>query len=200
MKQNVFNGMMALSFFAASACLAGTPSLPETQITSVNLSKYKTFGWDPSQKNLMTENPRSISAVSKRAVIAQMQARGYILDMNSPQLIVKLEAKVQSPADAQLVTPQQVGTDAPVIVISDLVLSMTDAKTNELVWSNSADIRISNAQEKIPAKSFQDAVNELYASYPVLHSRSKYGEGYVSLPPPPAQNNDIKWWYDGRTR
>lgn len=187
MNHNFFNGLLALSLIGASACMAEPASAPEPGNHSADLSKYKSFGWDPSQKNLMTENPRSISSVSKRAVIAQMRARGYTLDVNSPQLIVKLEAKVQNSADAQA------------IVISDLVLSMTDAKTGGLVWSNAADIRISDIQEKIPASAVQDAVNALYANYPVTYSKSKYGEGYVSLPPPPVQNNEIKW-YVGTTR
>lgn len=193
MKSKLIKSLLVLSIAGASVCLAGTPSADDG---SVDLSRYKTFGWDPSQKNLMTENPRSISATTKRAIIAQMSTRGYRLDVNSPQLIVRLNAEVRNPALAVSATGvPQAGADAPAVVISDLVLSMTDAKTGELVWSNTADVRISNEQAKIPAKAFQDAIGDLYAGYPGAQgNRSQFAVGYVSLPPPPEQNNEIKFY------
>ena len=193
MKSKLIKSLLVLSIAGASVCFAETPS---SNSSTVDLSKYKTFGWDPSQKNLMTENPRSVSATTKRAIIDQMYARGYSLDVNTPQLIVRLKADVQDPSQVASASGNQSDdADAPAVVISDLVLSMTDAKTGEIVWSNAADVRISDTKAKIPATAFQDAVNELYASYPVAYvNQSKYGVGYVSLPPPPVQNNEIKFY------
>lgn len=162
--------VLALSVAYASACMAG----------NTDLANYKTFGWDPSQKNQMTENPRSVSAVTRRAVVDQMLARGYRLDVGRPQLILRLDASVENAAGAD---PSDTA-----LTLSDFTLRVSDAKTGELLWSDSADIAVTaGAGGKLPAGALQDAVGELYADYPVAPLKST-PSGHVTFPETPFRN------------
>ncbi len=69
MKHYVVNSLMALSFVAASACVAGTPSLPETQNTPTDLSKYMTFVWDQSENIYLDSKTYSISDELKNVLV-----------------------------------------------------------------------------------------------------------------------------------
>jgi hypothetical protein len=180
MKQYVVNSLLALSFVAASACLAGTPSLPETQNTLVDLSKYKTFGWDQSESIYIDSKSYGISDELKSYINMQMHARGYESSAKHPHLIIKLKASVNDQVDeTQLVSNQQ-KTVSTASEISDLTLQVFDAKTNVLVFSDTVErINAANARNERLAQDFQDAVNsKLIIGFP-----QKRRKGGLSLFP-----------------
>lgn len=192
MKQYVINSLLALSFIAASACLAGTPSLLETQNTSIDLSKYKTFGWDQSESISIDSKSYGISDDLKSAINMQMLARGYESSATHPQLIIKLKASVKDQADETLLVSNQQKTISTASEISSLTLQAFDAKTNVLVFSDTVErIFVANARNERLAQDFQDAVNSRFnISFPIF--RKRHAGGLSLFPTPPSLPSGFK--------
>lgn len=197
MKQYVIKGLIALSFIVAPTCFAGTPAIPETQITSVDLSKYKTFGWDQSENISIDSKSYSISDELKSYINMQLHASGYELSANHPHLIIKLKSSVKGQVGETPQVSNQQNNVSTALEISGLALQAFDADTNVLVFSDTVErIIAANARNERLAQDFRDALNSRYiTSFP-----RKRREGGLSLfPTPPSLPSGFKLDV-GRTR
>lgn len=177
--------MKNIRFFAFFACLlflmascATTSSVITDYDREADFSEYRTFFWSDEFQMQQVEGenePLFYNTLNKKrlkqAIQREMEARGYTMSSENPDLLVNAQVLVEERTTTQNNLPYRGfyywGPPVPQTSTNkegDIVVDLIDQEQHQLVWQGYAtgvlDTRTKNREEEI-----RDAVTIIFAKY-----------------------------------
>jgi hypothetical protein len=177
--------LLALALLGLLAACATGPRISSDSDPSADFSRYRSFAF---YSPLAIESQGYATLTSgriKEAARRQMEARGYVYDESSPDLLVNLNAYMQEKTD--LVSTPEVDYDyyysyrarryvavpywrdrTQVYRYTEgtLNVDLVDAAGNRLVWEGVAVGRVARVKPEERAARIDSAIAEIFARYP----------------------------------
>jgi len=155
-----------------------------------DFAAYRSFAF---MQPLSTDNAGYTTLLTerlKRAVVAQMEARGYVLREKNPDLLINFQANVQ--AKVQYVPPPPMmwgfgygsgfyggwpgyafGPDVIQYNEGVMKVDLIDARRKQLVWEGIGTSVIGNAQQTPSDEMIETMISSIFARYPFLAGAGK---------------------------
>ena len=182
--------MRLASLMTAFLVLAGcatTPNIRADYDRSANFSGYRTFGFPPETGTDRAGYSTLITGHFKRAVAREMEARGYRLDAEKPDLLVNFFASSTERTDVQSTPRISFGagyysyrlglyTEWPLYgrdvttdhyKVGTASIDVVDAARKQLIWEGRAEGRLTDRILDDPGPAIDKAVTDIFAKYPV---------------------------------
>ena len=186
--------ILLMLFTSALLSSCAVLNVGSDQDNTIDFKQYKTFAWyakDPtSLKNDQFDN-QIIESNIKNLVSAELKRRGYIVDIDSPDVLLDYNIMIEKKVDQQqapvyyhpynygyynpyrpLNTPyayQQnvIGYQTQNIPYKDgtLTLSMVDRKTNRLIWRGWGEGVVTDAQ--VYESQLPKGIDEIFNEFPI---------------------------------
>lgn len=177
--------LRALVISAIAVALGACQSRPEVRTQSapaVDVLRYQTFGFvehpDTDKSGYTTLTTRYL----KDAVTREMLARGYTTS-ESPDLVINFVAATRDKVEGTTGPAVGVGygrwgwhgwgwsvgyggQDVRTITEGSLTIDLVDRRRNELVWSGTAEGRLTKKAMRDPQPAIEQAVAAIFAKYP----------------------------------
>lgn len=180
-------------FFLVVLALAGCASGPDIRVDAdpaVNVTQYRTFAFFEPLATDKAGYSTLVTSRLKDASRREMEARGYVYETASPQLLLNFQLNVQERTEIRSSPSMGAGyygyrsygawasypvdIDTTYYKQGTLNVDVVDAERKALVWQAVAEGRIKKESMKNPGPAIDNVVALLMADFP-----SK-----VPLPPP----------------
>ena len=186
---------IALSSVIAVGAAAAGPKVRADYDHSANFSAYKTFGFVSPPGSEVDGYPAEITQSIKAAVQREMEARGYRISDNHPDLLVNFSAALAKKSKNDELANQSLGyygyrkgNQVPVYktwstyaydkktkeyVEGTLNVDIVDAKASQLVWEGVAIGEVKNVDKPVSktGPGIDRAVADIFAKYPFRADR-----------------------------
>ena len=177
MKKLRFVPFLASFLFLMMSC-ATTSSVITDYDRDADFSEYRTFFWSDEfqlQQDEGEDEPLFYNTLNKKrlkqAIQREMEARGYTLSSENPDLLVNSQVLVEERTTNQNFYPYRgfyywgpPNTQTSTSKEGDIVIDLIDQEQHQLVWQGYAsgvlDTRTQNREEEI-----RDAVTIIFAEY-----------------------------------
>lgn len=174
------------------ACAAPKINTRAQSDPSVNLSSYKTYGFvaEPGTNRGGYSTP--ITGYFKSGVTREMNARGYTLVENNPELLINFNTNARENVDLRsrptttvgmgygygyygyrggmyAAGPISYGTEVETVryKTGTANIDVVDAAKKQLVWEGIAEGKITEKMMKNPQVTIDGVITEMFANYPV---------------------------------
>jgi len=189
------------SILLASALLvacANTPQIRTDLDPQADFSSYRTFAFIEPLATIQAGYTNLLTERLKGAVQIQMQARGYVLNAQSPDLLVNFNTKTQQRTDYVAPPPPPwggyyygyrtgfynswdgyagMGPQVIQYVEGILNIDLVDARRRQMVWEGVSTSVINDLQQASSATEIDSVVNAIFAQYPFVA-----GSGIKQIP------------------
>jgi hypothetical protein len=188
---------LALLLLAASfaGCVSG-PNLRSDFDQTANFAQYRTFGFVDSPGTDRGGYSTLVTAHFKTAVTREMEARGYVLSPNNPDLLVNFNATSRHQTDVRSTPSMGLGLgyydyryglySAWPLYASDVEtvqyrigtsnIDVVDAKRKQMVWEGVSEGRLTEEMLQNPGSAIDNTVTAMFSKYPAR-------AGAAALPP-----------------
>ena len=180
-----FPRLLMLLLVALLAGCASTPRVSSDMDPNADFSKYRTYAfYDPLAVEAKGYETPS-SAIMRDAVRRQMDARGYVYDANSPDLLVNINAFLERRTDVSSVPEMQYGmyysyrhnayfavpywgerASVRRYTEGTMNIDLVDADARRLVWEGVAVGRMARMQPAERSARIHSTIAEIFARYP----------------------------------
>lgn len=176
---------LAVATFAA--LLAACQSRPEIRTQTApdfELGRYQTFGFVERPSTDTAGYTTLTTRYLKDSVSRELQARGYTLS-ESPELLVNFRVGSRDKVEGRTGPSVGVGygrwwhrgwggrggigigdRDIRTVTEGELSVDLVDRQSNALVWSGTAEGRVTKAARNDPQAAIDQAVQQIFAKYP----------------------------------
>lgn len=171
------------------AC-ANTPIVRSDYDPRADFSSYRTFAF---MQPLSTDSAGYTTLLTerlKRAVVLQMESRGYVLRDKDPDLLINFQSNVQTMTQYVPPTPMMWGFGygpgfyggwpgyafGPDIIQYNegtLKVDLIDAKRKQLVWEGVGSSVVGNPQQTPSDAAVETMISSIFARYPFLAGSGK---------------------------
>jgi hypothetical protein len=181
------NAMLAcVSMIVVTACSSG-PDIRREVNPTANFASYKTFGYFPELATDRAGYETVFTARLKAATRSNLEAKGYVYSETNPDLLVNFYANVEDKQELRS-TPTSMGypvsmgyygyrhnmyygmSTSQVETVSykqgTLTIDLVDPTKKALVWSATAEGRVSKDARKNPGPAIDAVVAELMQPLP----------------------------------
>lgn len=179
MKKRSLAIIMVMSMFLFNCATTG-PIMTDYD-RDADFSRYRTFFWSDEFQvqngGSGREEPLFYNSLVKKrlkeAILQEMEARGYVLTGDNPDLLVNAQVVVEERGDNRnyqpfyrgfyypgAYAPMPVGTDKE----GDIVVELIDKDQRQLVWQGYAS-GVLDTQTKRRQEEIKDAVTLIFAEY-----------------------------------
>jgi len=170
-----------------TACATTGPRVRTDYDRAVNFSSYHTYDFAPELGTDRAGYSTLITSHFRRAVSREMEARGYRLSTDKPDLLVNFFASTRERTDVQS-TPgfawgagyygyrRGLYTTWPLYrqdvetvhyKVGTASIDVVDAVHKQLIWEGTAEGRLTQKMLDDPGPAVDKAVSEIFAKYPV---------------------------------
>jgi hypothetical protein len=177
--------LLSVAVMAMLGACASGPSIRVSNDPSVNFAGYRTYNFASELGTDRAGYSTIITGHFKRAVSREMEARGYTLSTDAPDLLVNFFTSVREQTSVQN-TPVVIGADyyryrnglysvwprygndftTTRYRVGTASIDVVDAARKQLVWEGVAEGRLSARVEKDPGPAIDSAVEEIFDRYP----------------------------------
>ena len=175
------NAMLACAtMIAVTACSSG-PDIRREASPTANFSSYKTFGYFPELATDRAGYETVFTARLKAATRSNLEAKGYVYSEQNPDLLVNFYANVQDKQEIRS-TPVSAGyygyrsnfyygmNTQQVETVNykegTLTIDLVDPAQKALVWSATAEGRVSKKARQNPGPAIDAVVAEMMSPLP----------------------------------
>jgi Domain of unknown function (DUF4136) len=183
---------------ALAACESNPIKTRSQADPNANLSSYRTYGFVAEPGTNRSGYSTPITTYFKSAITREMNARGYTLTDNNPDLLINFNTNAREQVDIRSTPsmsygygyygyrgglyaagPMWGGTDVSTVRYKQGTanIDVVDAAKKQLVWEGVAEGKITDKMMQNPQATIDGVIAEMFASYP--------GKGGVA--PAPAQ-------------
>jgi len=182
--------MIALSAIGILTACSNAPIVRSDFDPRADFSSYRTFAF---MQPLSTDSAGYTTLLTerlKRAVVLQMEARGYVPREKDPDLLINFQANVQT--KTQYVPPPPMmwgfgygygfyggwpgyafGPDVIQYNEGTMKVDLIDAKRKQLVWEGTGTSVIGNTQQTPSDAMIETMISSIFARYPFLAGTGK---------------------------
>ncbi|MDR2216041.1 MAG: DUF4136 domain-containing protein [Nevskiaceae bacterium] len=180
-----------LALLAALVLLAGCATAPRPRFDydpSADFAQYRTFGFVEQPGTDRNGYSTLITVYFKNAVTREMEARGYTLSQNNPDLLLNFSASERSQTDVRS-SPAMMSMGLgyysyrygmysawPMYPMNDVDtvhykvgttnVDVVDARRKQLVWEGRLEGRLTEAMMQNPSAAIDSAVTTMFTQYP----------------------------------
>lgn len=175
------NAMLAfVTMIVVTACSSG-PDIRRDVNPTANFASYKSFGYFPELATDRAGYETVFTARLKAATRSNLEAKGYVYSETNPDLLVNFYANVEDKQELRS-TPVSMGyygyrhsmyygmSTSQVETVSykqgTLTIDLVDPAKKALVWSATAEGRVSKDARKNPGPAIDAVVAELMQPLP----------------------------------
>jgi hypothetical protein len=176
--------LVAAALVLVSGCSSG-PQISREVSPSANFASYKTFGYFPELATDRAGYETVFTARLKAATRSSLEAKGYVYSEKDPDLLVNFYANVEDKQEIRS-TPMSMGyygyrrnfyygMSTPQVETVDykqgtLTIDLVDPAKKALVWSATAEGRVSKDARKNPGPAIDAVVTDMMAPLPAASS------------------------------
>lgn len=181
--------MPKILLIAALAVLAACTTGPRIRVDydrAADFANYRTYNFAPELGTDRAGYSTLVTGHFKRAVSREMEARGYTLATDNPDLLVNFFTSMRERTDTQS-TPRLVlgtgyyshrlglytawplyGRDVTTTTyrVGTASIDVVDARRKQLVWEGVAEGRLTDKVLENPAPAIDSAVADIFRQYP----------------------------------
>ncbi len=178
----------ALILFGLLTACASGPDIRTDYDPSADFSSYRTFSFVQPLATAQAGYTTLLTERLKQAVRVQMEARGYVLNDQSPDLLVNFYTQTRLRTDYVAPPPMPWGNYyygyragyyggwsgyamAPQVIqytLGILNVDLIDAKRRQLVWEGISTSVVDDLQQATSAVEVSTIVNAIFERYPYL--------------------------------
>jgi hypothetical protein len=179
---------LMLPLLALLAACASGPQIRTDRDPSANFAIYRTWNFTTELGTDRAGYSTLITGHFKRAVSREMEARGYTLSTDKPDLLVNFFTSVREGAVAQRTPSVTIGIgyygyrsglystwpldDRDVTTVQYQVgtasIDVVDAARKQLIWEGVAEGSVTERVRNNPGPAIDKAVKEMFEHYPAL--------------------------------
>jgi hypothetical protein len=170
-----------------AACAAPKINTRSQSDPSVNLASYKTYNFvaEPGTNRGGYSTP--ITSYFKTAISRELNARGYTLSENSPELLINFNTNAREKVDIRSTPSMNYGvgygyygyrggmyagyggTDVQTVryKAGTANIDVVDAAKKQLVWEGIAEGKITDKMMQNPQATIDTVIADMFANYPV---------------------------------
>jgi hypothetical protein len=173
---------------ALAACAAPKINTRSQTDPSVNLSSYKTYNFVSEPGTNRSGYSTPITGYFKSAITREMNARGYTLAENNPDLLINFNTNAREQVDIRSTPTMSYGMGyygyrggmyaaGPMYGGSDVEtvrykqgtanIDVVDAAKKQVVWEGVAEGKITDTMMKSPQATIDTVITDMFANYPV---------------------------------
>ena len=178
--------LLTLTLACLAACSSG-PQVRADQDPAADFSSYRTYAFVEQPGTDRAGYSTLITTHFKNAIQRQMEARGYTLTDENPDLLVNFFTSMRERTDTRSSQGVFLGTryyrdrfgiysawplyargsETTNYQVGTASVDVVDAARRQLIWEGVAEGRISSDARENPGQAIASAVEDIFAKYPV---------------------------------
>lgn len=179
--------LLTTALLALAACASG-PTIRADQDPAADFSRYRTYNFVPEPGTDRAGYSSLVTTHFRNAITREMQARGYTLAEENPDLLVNFFTSMRERSDTRTEPGVFLGThiyrdrfgfytawplysgrrvETSTYKVGTASIDVVDAARRQLIWEGVAEGRITREAEENPGQAIADAVRDIFRKYPV---------------------------------
>jgi hypothetical protein len=180
------NFLLTAALIALAAC-AGGPKIRADQDPSADFTRYRTYNFVAESGTDRAGYSTLVTTHFKNAIQREMEARGYTLAEENPDLLVNFFTSMRERSDTRSSPGVFLGTqyyrnrfgvytawplysrdvETTNYQVGTASIDVVDAARRQLIWEGVAEGRISDEARENPGPAISSAVKDIFSKYPV---------------------------------